>query len=117
MVPRSVLGEAKRGEAASLLPTLLVYRPFSRISITCWGVGVGGAKRGEAASLPQHSPTGSTNVREDQGWLAAAKPAPPTNPDLNEHKVAVGELVAWWRRAKRAPPPSNQFSDSYLVST
>ena len=65
------------------------------------GGSVGGAKRGEAASLPQHSPTGSTNVREDQGWLAAAKPAPPTNPDLNEHKVAVGELVAWWGREKK----------------
>ena len=32
--------------------------------------------------------------------LVGAELRSPTKPDLHEHKVAVGELVAWWRAAE-----------------
>jgi hypothetical protein len=53
------------------------------------------------------------------GWKRSFAPSNPTTkiPSIScVHKVAVGELVAWLG-GEAGPQPSNQFSDSYLVST
>tara|TARA_Y100000385_G_scaffold195165_1_gene202052 strand:- start:371 stop:580 length:210 start_codon:yes stop_codon:yes gene_type:complete len=59
------------------------------------------------------------------GWKRSFAPSNPTTkiPSIScVHKVAVGEVVAWLgceegAKLRFLTPPSNQFSDSYLVST